>query len=90
MIYEKNYADESGKVDMNRININGLMKELSGKGLRGWVSYSIMKKYPEGKNTVSDRMGFDYYQYEESYEPQQWKLAKDTATVHLNFADYPG
>ena len=44
----------------------------------------VYKIYGENKTVVQDRIGDDYYRYEEQMEPQEWIICEDTLTI-LNY-----
>jgi GLPGLI family protein len=58
---------------------NGAITNMS----RDYSTY-IYKNYPEGKMTVTDNILTQYFIYEETIEPQDWKILEDT----LHILDY--
>ena len=49
--------------------------------LRGKIDEVVFKNYPAGKITVTDRIPFSTYKYEESIETPNWKLVEGALTV---------
>lgn len=47
----------------------------------GGIDMVVLKNYPAGKTTFTDKLGRDWFIYEESSEPQQWTILDDTKTI---------
>lgn len=49
--------------------------------IRGAIKLHAYKNYPDGKITVTDRVPFNSYQYEESLNPQKWTLLEGNTEI---------
>ncbi len=70
-------ADDRKK--QNDINIIEALK--SGRYKRSSDMIHLFKNFPENKNTISNRIAYDSYIYEEEIIKPQWKIEKDKVTI---------
>lgn len=57
---------------------------------RGGVNISVFKNYPSDKETVTDKIGTDYYSYEEALPEFDWEICDSTIEIigyHVQMAE---